>query len=470
VSDNALNFRRFNDSLVRSVLRGEECVMRTVLALMFFVCLAHEATASDRQMLLGSATLSRLASTDTGIVVDVDDFPTGPGSSSVISFRRIEIYAPDARIVAIDSAGAREIPRSPRIHLLGYSKDGLIRIGLSFDPDLKTAPSGAGSGPDGAFELRSEQADDGWHLQAMPSEATLPPGVKPDYPVNEDSLSNPNSAPAFLDHLFESQTPFGVLRNAVVAVDTDTTFMSKRFTGNTTQATAWIADLFAQLNVMYQRDLDVNLQQGTTFLRVASDPYANTDTSATSAMLAEFGNYWQANYSSGGGAVNRAFAMLLSGNSNNPNGASGIAWVDAYCQTSGSGGSYSTNQIFTNSAIPVSFTASIVGHELGHNFGAAHTHCTNTSTGSFPTGTNTIDQCSTSGSGCYSGVTSCPVSGPGAPSGTIMSYCNQFTGGACGQNVQQFHPTHITQLRNRIAANTPSCLSTSDAIFANGFD
>ena len=43
--------------------------------------------------------------------------------------------------------------------------------------------------------------------------------------------------------------------------------------------------------------------------------------------------------------------MLLSGNGSSGNSASGIAWVDSYCQTSSNGGSYSTNQIFTNSGI-----------------------------------------------------------------------------------------------------------------------
>jgi hypothetical protein len=94
-----------------------------------------------------------------------------------------------------------------------------------------------------------------------------------------------------------------MLRNAVVAIDTDTTFMSKRFSGNTAQATAWIADLFAQENVMYKRDLDVHLQQGATFLRIASDPFAKADTSATSAQLNEVGSYWQTIYRSGGTAV-----------------------------------------------------------------------------------------------------------------------------------------------------------------------
>ncbi len=445
--------------------------MRTLTAMTLFVLFGGSAFAAPGSVVMDSASLSRLAHAPLGSTITLAEFPAGPGLVSSISFQRFEIYAPDARIIAIDEKGQHEIPRSPRIHLRGYSADGSTRIGISFDPDAATSPSGSGSGPGGVFELRGERVGDGWRLSAMSEADALPAGVKPRFVANEDSLPSPYSSSGLFDHLLGTDTSAVASRKAVVAVDTDTTFMSKRFTGSTSQATAWIADLFAQMNVMYQRDLSVTLLQGTTFLRTASDPYANTDPVADSAMLDEFGNYWSANYSGGPNNVARSFAMLLSGNSNDPNGASGIAWVNSYCKTAGNGGSYSTNQIFTNPAVAVSYSASIVGHELGHNFGAAHTHCTNTSTGAYPTGSNTIDKCSTNGTSCYSGATSCPPTGPGAPKGTIMSYCNQFNNGACGQNVQIFHPTQITFLLARIAANTPSCLTLdNDTIFINGFE
>ncbi|WP_175497862.1 M12 family metallo-peptidase [Dokdonella immobilis] len=410
-----------------------------------------------------------MARLSPGATTTIRDFPADPGVLADFEFKRIDVYAPGTRIIVVDAHGQHEVPRSQRVHLLGYSKDGRSRVGLSYDPDLLSEPYGAGSGPSGAFVLRSEHVSGGWRFHAVSAESALPAGTTPEFTANEDSLPNPDAAPATLDHLIDLQSPSGTLRNAVVAVDTDTTFMSKRFAGNTTQATAWIADLFAQMNVMYERDLDVHLQQGTTFLRTASDPFANNDSSATSAMLNEFGTYWQNNYSSGSGTVGRAFAMLLSGNSSSGNSASGIAWVNAYCRTNSSGGSYSTNQIFTNPAIGVALSAFIVGHELGHNFGASHTHCTNSSSGSAPTGSNTIDQCYSGESGCYSGPVSCPTGTPEAPKGTVMSYCH-VSSASCGQNVQVFHPTHITVIRNRVAANTPSCLTTSvDLIFANGF-
>ena len=442
--------------------------MRFTFTALLFALLSASAFASSASVVVDSAGLSRLAEAKLGTPIRLVEFPAGPGIVSSITLERFDVYAPDARIFVVDADGKHEIPRSSHVHLRGYSEDGSTRLGLSFDPDSSSPPYGAGSGPHGAFELRSERVGDGWRIRAISAEESLPAGVKPEFLANEDSLPNPYASSGVLDHLLGGQTTQAVLRNAAVAVDTDTTFMSKRFSGNTGQATAWIADLFAQMNVMYHRDLDVNLQQGTTFLRTASDPYANTASPANSAALNEFGNYWSATYSSGSGAITRSFAMLLSGNSSQSNSASGIAWVNSYCRTPGNGGSYSVNQIFTNSGIAISYSASIVGHELGHNFGASHTHCTNSNTGAFPTGTNTIDQCSTSGSGCYSGIISCPSTGPGAPRGSIMSYCNMAN---CQQNVQVFHPTHVTALRARVAANSPSCLtSNNDVIFDNGFD
>jgi hypothetical protein len=226
----------------------------------------------------------------------------------------------------------------------------------------------------------------------------------------------------------------------------------------------------------------VQLLIGTTFLRTSagSDPYTGLgqNTASNTADLDIFGNYWNANESS----VHRQFAILLSGaiaSSPGSCSAAGIAWIDQYCQKGFldiSGdlvGSYSVSKVCTSLAIDPNgtFDARIVGHEIGHNFGANHTHCTDVGSGNAPVATNTIDQCyngegAAFGGSCYNGATSCPA---GQSSGTIMSYCN-LTG--CGtQNQLHFHPTQINDvLLPRITTNTPSCLSANaDIIFADKF-
>lgn len=451
--------------------------MRLRVLLLLF-CVIGSASAATPSVTLKAVVMGQLAGMRVGERIEVDSFPIARGRLGRVSFERIDVYAPGAKVIEVTAAGERELPRSPRIHLIGTAVGGTARVALSFDPDLRAAPTGAGFGSGGDFAIVAERSGTDWAFSGVDPASLLPPGVVPEYLPNDDSLFGPGSGASPLDGLQTSLLPqpsaTTPARLAVVAVDTDSSFLNKRFSDNTTAATTWIADLFVQMNVIYRRDLDVMLLQGTTFLRVGSDPYANADTVASQAQLVEFGNYWSANYTTGGSAVARSFAMLLSGNSSIPNSGSGIAWVNAYCQTGGNFGSYSTNQVFTNPAFPASSSTFLVAHELGHNFGAYHTHCSNSTTGVGPASTNTIDQCfnGEGASGCYSGAVSCPGGGPG----TLMSYChvgpptgNPPNGAACGANQLQFAPAHISRLRTLINSNTPSCLR-DETILTTGFD
>jgi hypothetical protein len=418
--------------------------------------------------LLDRVALDRMSHLPVGGSFIVDALPDGAGTASKIRFERVDFRAPGARVVVVDQNGEHELPKSSRVELIGKSESGDVRIALAFDPGTGGV-SGVGSSPHGAFVVRGEKGAGGVTLHSVPLESTYPAGVVPRIIGSDDALPSGNPMPSDLDLKLAPATPAGGLVSAVVAVDTDNEFMSERFANNTTAAANWIADLFAVMNVMYERDLDVVLLQGTTLLRTAPDPYTQTGSPANGADLDEFGTYWQQHYA----GVDRDFAMLLSGKAPDGFQASGIAWINSYCQTQSQGGSYSVNQVFTSSQVSVDLSARIVGHELGHNFGAWHTHCTNIANGSAPTGSNTIDQCynGEASGGCYSGPTSCPSSGPGAPAGTIMSYCNIAGCGANHQNVLAFHPTQVSTLSVLIAQHTPSCLAPySDVIFRSGFE
>ena len=428
------------------------------------------AIAAPTTLTLDQSTLSQLGSLDVGATLVLDEFPDGFGGHARVTFKRIDVYAPDARIVVVDKDGEHALPRSTRIGLIGASDGGDVRASLSFDAHVRNV-SGTGSSPSGAFAISAEHDAGALRLRSRPLDDTLPAGVKPQIVESDDALPTGRPQPSALEISLAGAAPTGAVRSAVVAVDTDNEFMSLRFGNDMSAATNWIADLFVSMNVMYQRDLGVALLQGTTYLRTAADPYSQSATPADENDLNEFGAYWQAHLA----AVPRSFAMLLSGKAEDGNHASGIAWINSYCQTAGHGGSYSVSQVFTNHNVNVSYSALIVGHELGHNFGAFHTHCTNASTGGAPTGTNTIDRCASGESylsgACYSGPTSCPTSGPGAPAGTIMSYCNTRSCGPEGQNVPQFHPTQIGVLNALIGQNTPSCLAVgADHIFGGGFE
>lgn len=443
-----------------------------------FVAALAPAFAVAAERLVDHDTMRQLATMTAGSAVRLDAFPVGPAATAALRLQRVQLYSADAHIYLIDADGKHEVPRSTRVFLRGRSDDGNSRIAMSLEADGSFV-EGSGEGTEGAFALRARADASGAQVfSARPLESTLPaPGAfestcgndKVNLDLHPDTdlaaqlqrATHPAAAPL-------ASTP-STLRYATLAIDTDSLFMSRLFSNNATNAVNWIASMFNSMNTMYETDLQVQLLVGTTILRTsaASDPYTGLgqNVAANSADLNLFGNYWQANEA----AVPRSFAALLSGaiaSSGGSCSAAGIAWLNEYCQNSAVG-SYSVTKVCSSLAIDPNgiFDSRIVGHEIGHNFGAAHTHCTNAATGASNTGTNTIDACynGESSSGCYAGATSCPAGG----SGTIMSYCNQGSG--CGtQNQLHFHSTHINQvLLPKISANTPSCLKL-DQIFKDG--
>ena len=461
-----------------------------VLSLLAFAISTLPASAAE--LALSHATMAHLTALKPGEATSLDAFPSGANSAASIRFERVQIYAADAHIYVMTATGKQEVPRSTRVFLRGYANDGSARVAMSLNPDGSFV-EGNGTGPEGSFVLQaSVDASGASKFAAKPLESTLPAGFQFNFRCGNENQNldmrslDMHSGEDLADQLHAATSSVGVaaasspsaFRFATIGIDTDSLFMSRLFSNNTTSAVNWIAGMFNTMNTMYEGDLQVHLLVGTTILRTsaANDPYTGaSDSPSDTHDLDIFGNYWMTNE----GSVQRSFAILLSGqiaSTSNSCSAAGIAWVDEYCQdgqTSGADtvGSYSVEQVCTSINIDPngSFDARIVGHEIGHNFGLFHTHCTNATTGAAKTATNTIDQCYNVEGGCYSGATSCPAGG----AGTIMSYCNftSVSGCAAGtQNLLQFHPTQINQvLLPLISSNTPSCLRT-DEIFPNGFE
>lgn len=451
-----------------------------------FTLLIVVGSAKSAERAIDHATMARLASLGQSETQVIDAFPASPSTSVSIRFGRVQIYSPEARIFVVTPTGQTELPRSDRIFLRGYSDDRTVRVAMSLNADGSFA-DGNGSSPEGSFALRSRtDASGAQRLTAIALKDALPPGYRYQYRCsNEDPITNaPTSLDQMLKNLSAPSAPALVASSpspyslAIVAVDTDSLFMSTLFSNSAANATTWIAKMFNTMNTMYETDLNVQLLQGTTFLRVGTDPYGSASTvPVDTADVDVFATYWRANYAS----VKRAFATLLSGRGPCEScgmnciscSASGRAWINQYCQTGTDSqghvvGSYSVEQVFTSLLVDpnADISARLTGHELGHNFGANHTHCTDKNSGQAPVATNTIDQCfnGESGLGCYAGGTSCPAGG----SGSIMSYCNL---GACSSdNALQFNSTQISAtLAPNVTAKTPTCLLT-DRVFANGFN
>jgi hypothetical protein len=355
----------------------------------------------------------------------VSDWPVAPGRRRALRLVRHDVWAEGAKVFRVDAGVKTEIPRSGLVFLWGADTDGSgDRAVVVIDPSTR-ALSAFVHGPDGLHELKRDRAADGRHLLAAPE--------RPDFGnvrCGQEDFPDTASLPsAIATRAAQGRTAavLGSLYKGVLAVDTDTEYLAS-FGNNTTNVTNYIATLVANINVMYERDLNLRLVVGTTFLRTASDPWTG-GSGANGAELNEFTNYWNTNYPKA--TYPRSFAALFSGKSTS--GLSGIAWVAG--SVCGGGTDYSVDQISANGGWLWGDTL-IVGHEIGHNMGSPHTHCYSSPA---------PDRCY-AGESCYTGATSCPapqtINGVGGVTGTIMGYCHML--GGCSSSLV-FHPSTISR-------------------------
>ncbi len=131
---------------------------------------------------------------------------------------------------------------------------------------------------------------------------------------------------------------------------------------NTTNTQNDVTGIVNAMDIIYRRDVLVALQVSQLIVDSGPDPYT---TSVATALLPQFGNYWNANH----GGVARDTAHLFTGR---PMGASsggtiGLAYVGVVCFLNSAYG-VSQTRFSTNYGYRVGVTA----HEIGHNFNAAH--------------------------------------------------------------------------------------------------
>ena len=391
-----------------------------------------------------------------GESVRLAGWPVAPEVRADVTLTRFEVYAPDARIWKVGPDGLTEVPRSGMAFFRGTSEqDPETLIFIALDPDAGTF-QGLATSPDATYDVRPHGTR-GSHLVTAPEYFLPEDRTRAAQPLSS-SCGQEGEVPEFLQESFRGmveesavvrsetgEAKLAALHTATIAVDTDNELMLLKFSDDTTAATNYIASLIAAMNVIYERDLNIRLLQGTTFLRVSTvaDPWNQTGSGASSAQLTEVANYWSANH----GAISRALVMALSGKSSNNFSSSGIAYVPGLCSTVSG---YSFTQVFKFAQNTASNDAFVVGHELGHNFGSPHTHCYSPP----------IDTCYVqASSGCYSGPTSCPASstinGVSGVRGTIMSYCH-LLGGCGAANV--FHPTSVDRITGIITPRIGLCV------------
>ncbi len=377
-----------------------------------------------------------------------------------ISFTRLKLFADNAKIYRMNQSGVQELEKP---HLLYFSAP---HYGVSFlvdkisgvingfynDQGVSMALKGNINTAVTLTQIKEDTQDNQVEKQCSMKMAQQPGKPLEDIQLSQKSL---------IDRQLKATDV--VSYQATIAIDTDNQWMQAKNNNNTT-AMNYITSLFANMNVFYERDFSTHLLIGDVFLRpsTTADPYP--DVASISQRLSDFGAFWLANMD----AVDRQFALMLSGQNISSNAFSGIAWLNVYCNKgflNGGGpdtaGSYSVNRM--GGSLTTGFVSQFVAHELGHNFGSPHTHCYNTP----------IDNCYNGEPGCYSGTPECPSTGN--MRGTIMSYCHfgGASGASCGINNEFFHPTVKILLNSRIVAEANNnCIVPflGPIIFVNGFE
>jgi len=366
--------------------------------------------------------------------VALSDFLLPDGRRVTLELARFDIFSADAQVVLGTASGDVPMPR-PEVQLFRGRVGGVegSRVFLALSPH---GNNGHIVTPNATYVVASKPGD-GFNSTVIYDPAKLPAGALIQQPFT-CGLDTPPGAPlpagANADNVDAPTPRGGTCRVVKIAVDTDYEYTNNEFAGNTTNAQAYIATLLGAVSEIYVNEVSVQFE--VVFSRVwgtNTDPYPSP--SNVNNRLGELGAYWGANM----GFVQRNVTHMLTGFCGP---AGGIAYLSVLCgdgySVSGClNGSFPYPLVNNNSQ---NWDVVVVAHELGHNFGAPHTHSTSPP----------ID-------GCGSG--DCSLAG----AGTIMSYCHTCSGGMSNISLV-LHPRIINENIMPYLNSIPSCVVESTDI------
>ncbi|MHC4965032.1 MAG: M12 family metallo-peptidase, partial [Planctomycetota bacterium] len=155
-----------------------------------------------------------------------------------------------------------------------------------------------------------------------------------------------------------------------LAVETDWEFTGDLFEGDPDASTAYATELIAAVSEIYLRDVDVTLL--ISYLSIWADANDLWTQSSIFDQLDQFQDYYETNMQH----IERHTAHFLSGRA--LTGAGGVAYLPGLCNGEWAYGlSAHLNGFFPyplEDNHPQNWDVVVVAHELGHNFGAPHTH------------------------------------------------------------------------------------------------
>ncbi|MGE5479555.1 MAG: M12 family metallo-peptidase [Chloroflexota bacterium] len=225
------------------------------------------------------------------------------------------------------------------------------------------------------------------------------------------------------------------------------------------KAAAYIASVMAHVSILYEEAINVRITIPMVLIRTTKegDPFAQYDEKDFYSMLFKMPDVWKSlrsedlsliclfvgNYSTNTGGTNGSFSIGGISYGGEPGVGSLCDTSSGYCLLGIKGGTKYPNYNYT-------WDVSVTAHEMGHNFGAPHTH-------SCYYEPDLIDTCVTQTQPTQ--VWDACLDGANVPRlGTIMSYCH--IANETHSVELKFHPRQIPEMRQ--AALNSACVKEAD--------
>ncbi len=388
------------------------CSVATAVADLPAVMSPFEATGNAPVGIQLSVDLSAVAISYGLSELRWDDFPLPDGTRVALDLRRVEPFTADAQIVLESLSGSVSLPR-PRLFAFGGQVVGeadslfVVMVGDS-------GVNGLLRRGDRQFVLSSGPSMSAGEAVFYESTAETSERLNIQIPSCGSDLINQGRAVVAVAK-GAGGTRGTPCRLATLAIETDNEYLA-HFGGSTAAASAYAATLISAVSEIYARDVNARLQIGYLRLWEAADPWTTND---AIQQIFDFQDYWNANMTH----IARNAAHYLS--PRQMASAGGVAYLPGLCQLEYDYGlsaylsGFFPYPIQNNHA--QNWDLMVVSHELGHNFGAPHTH-----------------DMSPPVDGCAFGDCSA------VPNGTIMSYCHVCSGGMANVRME-FHSRTITE-------------------------